>query len=202
MKNYVWKHRIVLGLLGILLVQVPFVILKLATADRGLVGVLVEAAQILFSSGLAGYLFSRAFESLLEKRLYGRLRQNWRDVRVMYSDGVFKGMGGAYPREPTLLIQPPIHEDSGPQSRRNTSKDPLFAQGLDGRSYSITAPIMHGHMSISFNTGYVGQSGADENTLVTGKWSDLQLMQVGPSRYKTIKVGFPDTLILLGRAQT
>ena len=49
-----------------------------------------------------------------------------------------------------------------------------------------------------FNTGYVGQPGADVNTRATGKWSDLQLMQVGPSRHKVTRVGFPDTLVLVG----
>ena len=201
MKNHIWKHRIVLGLVVILLVQVPFITFKLATADLGFVEVLVETAHVLFSSGLAGYVFSRTFESLVEEKLYGGLTRNWKEVRVMYSDAVFKGMGDAYPREPTLLIQPPIYEYSGPESRRDMSDYALFAQSLDGRGHSITAPIMHGPMSISFNTGYVGKPGADESSVDTGKWSDLQLMQVGPTGHKFTTVGFPDTLIRLGRAR-
>lgn len=111
MKNYAWKHRITLGLLVILLVQVPFVLFKLTTApaDRDSIDVFVEVMHILISSGLAGYLFSKTFESFLENNLYGGfLRRNWKEVRVMYSDDVHKGMGEAYPREPTLLIQPPV----------------------------------------------------------------------------------------------
>ena len=202
MKNYVWKHRIVLVLLAILFVQVPFVMIKLTTADRDVVDAIAEAAQILFSSGLAGYLFSKTFESLLEKKLYGGFRQSWKEVRVMYSDGVFKGMGEAYPREPTLLIQPPVFDDARSASPRDTSKEALFAQSRDGRKRSITAPIMHGPMSISFNTGYVGRPGADENTWATGHWSDMQLMQVGFSGHKITRVGFPDTLVQLARAET
>ena len=179
MKNYIWRHRIVLGLLVILLTQVPFVMFKLRTADRDFVGTLVEAAHILFSSGLAGYLFSKAFESLLGRNLYGGLRRNWQEVRVMYSAGGLKGLGDAYPREPTLLIQPPAFDDTGSKSPESTSKDLLFAQSIDGSNHCITASTVHGPMSISFNTGYVGRPGAGEQTWATGKWSELQLMQAG-----------------------
>ena len=203
MKNHIWKHRIVLGLLGILLLQVPFVVFKLTAADRKALDTFVEIAHVLFTSGLAGYLYSKTFESLLEKRLYGGLRRNWKEVRVMYSDGWGKGMGEAYPREPTLLIQAPAFEDPGPESieahgRRLT----LSPKSLDGRSHVITAPIMHGPMSINFNNGYVGQPAAGENTYVTGKWSELQLMQVGRPGHKFTRAGFPDTLITLRRAPT
>ncbi|MYE05318.1 MAG: hypothetical protein F4Y00_10150 [Bacteroidetes bacterium SB0662_bin_6] len=202
MKNYVWKHRIVLVLLAILFVQVPFVMIKLTTADRDVVSAIAEAAQILFSSGLAGYLFSKTFESWLEKKLYGGFRRNWKEVRVMYSDGVLKGMGEAYPREPTLLIQPPIFDDARPESPRGAIEEVLFAQSRDGRKHTITAPIMHGPVSISFNTGYVRRPGADENTWATGHWSEMQLMQVGYAGQKITRVGFPDTLVQLARAKT
>ena len=195
MKNYLWKHRIAVVLLAIILVQVPFVFLKLKISDQEPVYALVEAAHILLSSGLAGYLFSKTFESFLEKGLYGSyLRRNWKEVRVMYSDEVFKGMGDAYPREPTLLIQPPPVTRS--ESPRCTDANPLFALDRDGKGCGITALTMHGPMSVSFNTGYVGQPSADENTRATGKWSELRLMQAGFPGYVT--VGFPDTLIELG----
>lgn len=202
MKDWMWKHRIALALLAILLVQVPFVFIKLTMADREFVGAIAEAAHILVSSGLAGYLFSKAFESFLEDKLYGVFRRNWKEVRVMYSEDVHKGMGDAYPREPTLLIQPSIHESFTPESDQETDRDVLFAQGQDGRHHAITAMTMHGPMSVSFNTGYVGRYSADKDTKVTGKWSELQLMQVGSSKIKITKVGFPDTLIRLGRAPT
>ena len=202
MKNFMWKYRIVLGLLVILLVQVLFVAVKLKTPDQKSVYAFVEAAHILLTSGLAGYLFSKTFESFLEKSLYGGFRRNWKEVRVIYSDDVFKGMGEAYPREPTLLIQPPVSEHFRSDSSRYTDENPLVAQSTDGRSHVITAPIIHGPMSVSFNTGYVGQPAADEDTLVTGKWSDLQLMQVGPSGSTVNMIGFPDTLVKSGRART
>lgn len=205
MKNWAWKYRIGLALLVILLAQIPFVVFKITTSDaaeRDFVSAFVETAQILLSSGLAVYLFSKAFESLLENWLYGNFRRNWKEVRVMYSDGFGKGMGEEYPRDPTLLLQPPVFDDSTPESPRRTDSDSLVAQRLDGKSYVITAPIVHGPVEVSFNTGYVGQSAAGENTMVTGKWSDLQLMQVGPSGHRLTRVGFPDTLVRTGTAPT
>lgn len=204
MKNWIWKYRIALGLLVILLVQVPFVVIKLATAteDRNFVDVFVEIFHILISSGLAGYLFSKAFESFLENHLYGEFRRNWKEVRVMYSDFAGKGTGEVYPREPTLLIQAPFFEKFGPDAPWHPEENPLFAGGLDGKSYAITAPTLHGPLEVSFNTGYVGQPAAGQDTLVTGKWSDLQLMQVGPSGFRVIRAGFPDTLVTTGRAPT
>ena len=97
MKNFIWEHRIVLGLLVILSLQSPFVFLKLTCTDQNALA-FIEVAQILSTSGLAGYLFSKTFESLLEKKLYGGLRQNWKEVRVMCSDGIGKGTGEAYPQ--------------------------------------------------------------------------------------------------------
>ena len=202
MKNHIWKHRIVLGLLVILALQAPFVAFKLTTQDRDTLGAFVEVAHILFTSGLAGYLFSKTFESLLEKRLYGGFRRNWKEVRVMYSDGAGKGMGDAYPREPTLLIQAPTFEGARPASSEYTPEDSLLAQSRDGSKKFITPSVMHGPMLVSFNNGYVGQPAAGENTFVTGKWSELQLMQVGFPRHRHTRAGFPDTLITMGRAPT
>ena len=205
MKNWVWKYRIGLALLAILLAQVPFVVFKITTsntAERDFVFAFVETAQILLSSGLAVYLFSKAFESLLENWLYGNFRRNWKEVRVMYSDGHGKGMGEEYPRDPTLLLQPPVFDDSKPESPRHTDGDSLVAQSLDGKSHVITAPIVHGPVEVSFNTGYVGQSAVGEKTVVTGKWSGLQLMQVGFSGRRLTRVGFPDTLVRLGEVPT
>ena len=202
MKNWVWKHRIGLALLIILMVQTPFVIFKMIAAEaaeRDSVIPFLETAQILVSSGLAGYLFSKAFESLLENWLYGSFRRNWKEVRVMYSDGFGKGTGDVYPRDPTLLIQAPIWEDSKPESPRHTSDDSLFARRPDGSNHCITAPIVHGPMLLSFNSAYVGQPADGENTWVTGRWSELQLMQVGFSGHRVTRVGFPDTLTALGK---
>ena len=65
MKNFLWKYRIVAGLLILLLVQVPFVWLKLVTSDQKSVHALVESVHVVVSSGLVGYLFSKAFDSFL-----------------------------------------------------------------------------------------------------------------------------------------
>ena len=202
MKNFIWKHRIVLGLLVILLVQVPFIVLKLTTPAGNALYALVEIAHVLLTSGLAGYLFSKTFDSLLENSLYGALRRNWNEVRVMYSDGIGKGMGDAYPREPTLLIQAPPFADPERDGRGRTPGDLLVAQGLDGSSHTITAQFTHSPMSISFNNAYVGQPAADETTYATGKWSELQLMRVGPPGHYPTLAGFPDTLVTLGSAPT
>ena len=205
MKNWVWKYRIGLALLVILSAQVPFVVFKITNADaaeRDLVFAFVETAQILLSSGLAVYLFSKAFESLLENWLYGKFRRNWKEVRIFYSDGFGKGMGMEYPRDPTILIQAPMLDDAVPESPRHTDGEDLVVQSLDGKNHVITAPIIHGPVEVSFNTGYVGQSAVGENTVVTGKWSDLQLMRVGPSGHRVTRVGFPDTLVTTGKAPT
>lgn len=202
MKNFLWKYRIVLGLLILLLVQVPFVLLKLVTSDQKTAHALVEAVHILVSSGLVGYLFSKTFDSFLENMLYGKFRRNWKEVRVMYSDFAGKGTGEVYPREPTLLIQAPIFEEFGPDAPQHWDENPLVAQSRDGKGHAITATNLHGPMSVSFNTGYVGKPAPGENTWATGYWSELQLMQVGPPGHKLVRAGFPDTLVTVGRAPT
>lgn len=184
--------------LFILLLQVPFVFLKLTIVDPDFGNRLLETLQILVSSGLVASLFSKGFDSFLENWMYGGFRRNWKEVRVMYSDDALKGTGRGYPREPTLLIQPPVGQmGAAPELFR---KDSLVARNLDGKICVITAPIVHGPMLISFNTGYVGQPVAGEGTKIEGKWSQLQLMQVGPTEISTTQVGFPDTLYTSGSA--
>lgn len=75
-----------------------------------------------------------------------------------------------------------------------------ISPSLEGKNYVITARQIHGPMSVSFNTGYVGQATADENAYATGKWSELQLMQAGSPRI--VRAGFTDTLIELTKAPT
>ena len=103
---------------------------------------------------------------------------------------VVRGRGGT--------IQSPM--GTRPESSRFTDEDSLVAQRLDGKSYVITARHMHGPMSVSFNTGYIGKPTAEENTSVSRKWSDLQLMQVGHPGI--VRVGLPDTLIELRKSGT
>ena len=195
MKNYVWRHRIGLVLLLLLVVQGPFIALKLTAGEDDAPRPLVEVTHVLISSGLAAYLFSKRFDSGLERWLYGGLRKQWQEVRVLYSDGPGKGMGDAYPRDPTLLLQTPPFESEGPHDK---GEGVLFAQDSKGGLRNITAPFVHGPVCLSFNTGFVGRPAAGESTWVTGHWSDLQLLQVGD--FRMTRVGFPDTLITLGRA--
>ena len=197
MKNFVWRHRIALVLLVLLAVQGPFIALKLAAGEDEAPHPLAEVGHVLISSGLAAYLFSRRFDSTLERYLYGGLREHWKEVRVLYSDGLGRGAGDAYPREPTLLLQSPPFEPSDSQHVR---EDLLWARDRFGGWQNITAPFVHGPVCLSFNTGFVGQPAVGENTRVTGRWSELQLMQVGPAEHQVTRVGFPDTLITVGSA--
>ncbi len=198
MQDYLWRHRIVVMLVLLLAVQVPFIVLRLAPPGGGTPHSITEVGHVVVTSGLAAYLFSKRFESWLEHRLYGGLRKQWKEVRVMYSEEMGKGVGEAYPREPTILLQAPdFHLEAPEQERRGGM--PLDREGHSPRP--VTAPYMHGPVSVSFNTGYVGEPTAAENTWATGKWSDLRLMQVGfpGSGHMLTVAGFPDTLITLGR---
>ncbi len=104
-KEMLWRHKTALSLGSILVAQVPFVALRLTT--DGVALTIIEVLHLLLTSGLSVYLFSKAFETFLENRLIGAsLRKHRKEVRVMYSDMPFKGMGEHYPRDPTLLIQP------------------------------------------------------------------------------------------------
>ena len=106
MQDYVWRHRIVLVLVLLLAVQAPFIVLRLASADGGTPHPIAEVGHVVVTSGLAAYLFSKRFESWLEHRLYGGLRKQWKEVRVMYSDGLGKGMGEAYPGSRPFCYRP------------------------------------------------------------------------------------------------
>ena len=199
MQDYLWRHRIVVVLVLLLAAQVPFIVLILAPLGGGTPHPITEVGHVVVTSGLAAYLFSKRFESWLEHRLYGGLRKQWKEVRVMYSDGVGKGLGKAYPREPTILLQAPVFHVEAPEQERRGGMP------LDREGYSpmpVNAPYMHGPVCMSFNTGYVGEPAAGENTRATGKWSDLRLMQVGfpGSGHMLTVVGFPNTLITVARS--
>lgn len=56
----------------------------------------------------------------------------------------------------------------------------LLALGCDGSRNAITAPVIHGPVSISFNNGYLGPPAAGETTWVTGHWVAMQEVRVGP----------------------
>ena len=197
-KNWIWNHRIWLALLAILLLQAPFVIVKMTIVDateRDLVIPFVETGQILLSSALVVYLVSKKFDSLLEIWLYGTFRRGWKEVRVMYSENMMgKGLGEEYPRDPTLLIQAPVFDDSKFGSYQTLRENILWVPKSKEEGQYMTSVQMKGPMLVSFNAGQLRHQLDNEGIHVTGKWSDLQLMQVGIGT-KFTKVGFPDTLI-------
>ena len=131
MRERIWKHRAVAGFVSILILQAPFLTLKLTIADEGIPNALVEVFHVLLTSGLAVYLFSRGFETRLQDWLYGSFRHDWKEVKVYYTDLVFRGTGDGYPREPTLLVHAPMWEMMG-----------------------VEHPFANKPMSISFNSAY------------------------------------------------
>ena len=171
--EFVWKHRVPLGLFVILALQAPLVWLKPTLDDGGTPKAFVEIAHVLVTSGLLGYLFSKRFEALLRNRLYGFVQKDWQEVSVFYSqDGRARGMGPDYPREPTLLIQRPMW------SRFEKADSSVFVGGVP--------------MGMSFNSGYEGKPVEGEETYLNGKWSELRRIN---ARYGD--VGFPDSLYTL-----
>ena len=118
----------------------------------------------------------------------------------MYSDGMGQGTGEEYPRDPTLLIQAPVFDDSKFGSRHILRRDVLWEPESEEDRQYVTPVQMEGPMSVSFNTGKLRHELTEEAIYVTGRWSDLQLMQVGMAGHRVTRVGFPDTLIKVGRA--
>ena len=165
--EFIWKYRILLGLSAILVIQTPLILFKLAFLDQRFLETLVEVTHVVLTSGLAVYLFSKAFESFLRARLYQGVQKDWQEVRVVYSQSSpYRGTGEVFPREPTLLIQQPILD-------RVTPFGPL-----GGRS-----------MGVSFNSAYEGRTLEGETTFLNGRWSELTLLSA-----KHGWVGFPSAL--------
>ena len=168
----IWKWRVGTALLAILLMQIGYVCFRASiefSPQLLLVG--IETLHVFLSSGLFFYIFSKYYDSLIEKFLYGgfkskSFRKNWQEVKVMYSPysdnagTVLRGTGEHYPREPTLLIH----------------SSPFKTDKNDGR------------LLVSFNTAFRGTSGE-----ISGKWSELQPFKAYD--FAPVKrVGFPDTL--------
>ncbi len=199
MKELIWKYRKPLVFLALLVIQVPFFFFMPTSAAKDS---FIRVVHVLVSSGLMSFLFSRFADRLIGKMLYKGLRRDWKEVRVIYSEGFARGTGDVYPREPTLLIQEPL---LGSSSRAEEIKGPLFAQDGNGRLHQVSAARLHRPMSLYFNNSCVGkpEEGKEVESeaggrveFATGHWSQLQLMQVGPDeKTQLVSVGFPDTLI-------
>ena len=141
--------------------------LKLVVSDQGAWRLVVEVGHVVLTSGLAAYLLSRGFEGYLGRRLYKGLREDWKEVRASYTQRPFRGTGPEYPRDPAILI----HEPVGPVT-----------------SYHFgTKPMM-----VGFNNAFVGRLEEGQMQAATGKWSELQPMEIMGG----VKVvGFPGTEI-------
>lgn len=170
--EFIWKHQIWVGLLTILVVQALFLYFKLILPDQATSAAFMDVSHVLFTSSFAVYLFSKKFESFLRARLYQGIQNDWQEVRVVYSqERGLRGTGEIYPREPTILIHPPVFEDLAPPGHF-----------LGGRS-----------MMVSFNSAYEGKPVEGEDDFLNGKWSELKTVS---DEYRT--VGFQDALYRAG----
>ena len=193
MRNNIWRYRTQLRLLGIILIQIPFLLFKLLGPSLGVAQALTETSQLLATSGLAVYLFTRQFESWLEEQVYGGVRRSWQEVRVYYSRSpTLLGMGSYYPREPTILISPAgLGSKSGPHMSQ-----PVIARTQSGGLEGIAAPLLHGPVIVHFNSSFSGEPSEPGAAFENGKWSQMRLMRDGasPPQDGFVVVGFPDTL--------
>ena len=150
-KNFLWQYRAAILLVLVLLFQVSWSLFIAGFNWR-------EFIPMVATSGFAFLLFSKSFEAYLANLIYGGIRKGWREVRVFHSsEFTGMGLGGLYPREPTILISPN-----------------LFAG-----DHSLKP------MSVLFNDGFVGTEEEFVNgtpCVSTGNWSTLMRMshsQVG-----------------------
>ena len=189
MKDLIWKSRTWIMLLGLLFIQIVFFFARKETADHETIKPMVEVINILVTSGLFFSLTSKGFERWMERKIYGGFRKNWREVRVMYSDNVSRGAGPEFPREPTLLIHPPIHSVF---SNESEEKNFLHAYDRKGQSIVFTAIQENDPLLMSFNNSYVGI--AKKGDKKTGKWSEMEIMlSEVMSKTKIVRVGFPQS---------
>ena len=139
------------------------------------VSTVATVTHVMLTSGLVLYFVSGKYESLVQRVMYGSIRRNWRPVRVMYAEEAHSmmGFGGFYPREPTLLLHPPMFPfDQPPPAEVDGGRIPA-------------------QLAVSFNNAYVGESLGDFE--VTGGWDGLRVILDGANA--SPRVGFPSTLI-------
>lgn len=106
---------------------------------------------------LASWLLAVVIVAVVDHRRYRGLRDQWQEVRVFYSPTFTgRGLGGVYPREPTLLLHPAMMWD--PDSKETQDR-----------------PV-----EIWFNDGYVAEPDNPESPFLNGTWGPLDLIYPQP----------------------
>jgi len=106
---------------------------------------------------LASWLLAIVIVAVVDHRRYRGLRDQWQEVRVFYSaEFTGRGLGGVYPREPTLLLHPPM----------------MWKPDLEKTQ---DRPV-----EIWFNDGYVGEPDTPGAIFQNGMWGPLDLIYPGP----------------------
>ena len=124
---------------------------------------------------LASWLLAVAIVAVTDHRRYRGLRDNWQEVRIFHSPTFSgRGLGEVYPREPTLLLHPPMMWE--PDLKKTHDR-----------------PV-----EIWFNDGYVGAPETPEAPFQNGTWGPLDLIYPGPFP-EVRQVGVAHTRILQQR---
>ena len=116
---------------------------------------------------LASWLLAIVIVAVVDHRRYRGLRDHWQEVRVFYSPTFTgRGLGGVYPREPTLLLHPEMMWN--PDSKKTQNR-----------------PV-----EIWFNDGYVGEPETPESPFLNGTWGPLDLINPGPFHIRQVGVAY------------
>ena len=178
--TFLWKWRKMTGLLAILALQLASAYGLQLAAHHGLQH-WASVANVVLTSGLVLYFMSGNYGRLVEVVMYGPIRKNWKDVRVMYAEEEYTmlGVGGFYPREPTLLLHAPML--------------PFNSPSMD-RAVGVPAQL-----AVSFNNAYLAPQDEEKDEQVTGQWTKLEVTPVEVGGGHMNWVGFPRPLVTLGR---
>lgn len=133
----------------------------------------VSEFLLVVPGAFASWLLAVVIVALVDHRRYSGLRDHWQEVRVFYAPTFGgRGLGEVYPREPTLLLHPPM--------------------GWTPDSKAVH-PVGHRPVEIWFNDSYVGEPTTPESPFLNGTWGPLGLIH--PPRYIP-QVGVAYTRIL------
>lgn len=106
---------------------------------------------------LASWLLAFIIVAIVDLRRYRGLRDDWQEVRMFYSPTFGgRGLGDVYPREPTLLLHPPMMWN--PDLKKTHDR-----------------PV-----EIWFNDGYVGAPETPTSPFHNGTWGPMDLIYPGP----------------------